>query len=45
MISSATLYRRRDLLAVIALIALWLLFFWRLFTPVRDRAGGSDAVN
>ncbi|MBK8028563.1 MAG: YfhO family protein [Chloroflexi bacterium] len=35
MISSATLYRRRDLLAVIALIALWLLFFWRLFTPVR----------
>lgn len=31
----AALYRRRDLLAVIALIALWLLFFWRLFTPVR----------
>ncbi len=35
MISSATLYRRRDSLSVIALIVLWLLFFWRLFTPVR----------
>jgi hypothetical protein len=28
-----------DLLAVLGLIALWLLFFWRLFTPVEaDRA-------
>jgi len=35
MMSPATFYRRRDSLAVIALIALWLLFFWRLFTPVR----------
>ena len=31
----ALLHRRRDLFAVIALIALWLLFFWRLFTPIR----------
>lgn len=35
MLTPAALYRRRDLLAVIALIALWLLFYWRLFTPVR----------
>jgi len=35
MILPSALHRRRDLLAVIALIALWLLFFWRLLTPVR----------
>ena len=29
-----SLARHKDLLAVAALVLLWLLFFWRLFTPI-----------
>lgn len=32
----SVLWRYRDLLAAIALLLLWLLFFWRLFTPIRE---------
>jgi hypothetical protein len=31
---TAFITRRADLLAVVALVLLWLLFFWRLFTPI-----------
>ena len=30
----ARIYSNRDVHAIIALVLLWLLFFWRLFTPI-----------